>query len=88
MCDGLLRMDDATDGITAAKIHVVLWATAHGFQPGHRVRVQVSSGAHPRWARNPGTGEPLAAAATLVAADQTVFHDPLRPSAIVLPVVR
>ena len=43
---------------------------------GHRIRVQVSSGAHPRYARNPGTGEPLASATTLVAADQEVFHDP------------
>ena len=45
-----------------------------------------SSGAHPRHARNPGSGEPLATATTLVAADQAVHHDPARPSAIVLPV--
>ena len=49
------------------------------------MRVQVSSGAHPRHARNLGTGEPLLTGTTLAAADQTVFHDPARPSAIVLP---
>jgi putative CocE/NonD family hydrolase len=63
-----------------------LWPTAYRFKRGHRIRVQVSSGAHPRWARNPGSGEPLATAQTLRAADQTVFHDPAHPSAIILPV--
>jgi putative CocE/NonD family hydrolase len=63
-----------------------LWPTAYRFKRGHRIRVQVSSGAHPRWARNPGSGEPLATAQTLCAADQTVFHDPAHPSAIILPV--
>jgi predicted acyl esterase len=48
--------------------------------------VQVSSGAFPRYARKPGTGEPHATATTLRAADQEVFHDAERPSAIVLPV--
>ena len=47
----------------------------------------VASGAHPRFARNPGTGEPLATATKLVAADQAVYHDPACPSAIVLPVM-
>jgi predicted acyl esterase len=45
-----------------------------------------SSGAHPRFARNPGSGEPLATATTLVAADQQVYHDPAHPSALILPV--
>jgi predicted acyl esterase len=49
--------------------------------------VQVSSGAHPRFARNPGSGEPLATATKLVAAEQSVYHDPDHPSAIVLPVM-
>jgi predicted acyl esterase len=46
----------------------------------------VSSCAFPRYNRDPGTGEPRAEATTLRAADQQVFHDPARPSAIVLPV--
>ena len=60
---------------------------AHRFRRGHRIRVQVSSGAHPRYARNTGTGEPLVSATTLVAADQEVFHDPERPSAVTLTVL-
>ncbi len=52
-------------------------------QPG---ATQVSSGAFPRFARNPGTGESRATATTLVAADQSVHHDPRHPSAIILPI--
>jgi predicted acyl esterase len=37
-------------------------------------------------ARNPGTGKPHATVTTLRAADQRVYHDPARPSAIILPV--
>ncbi|MDX2528184.1 hypothetical protein ACSCB1_07360 [Streptomyces europaeiscabiei] len=39
-----------------------------------------------RYARNPGTGEPLATATTLRAADQSVHHGPEQPSAVLLPV--
>jgi predicted acyl esterase len=65
---------------------VRLWPTAYRFARGHRIRVQVSSGAFPRYARNTGTGEPIAGAVTLRAADQAVFHDPDHPSAVILPV--
>jgi predicted acyl esterase len=50
--------------------------------------LQVSSGAHPRYARNLGSGEPLATGATLHTAQRSVHHDPANPSAIVLPVTR
>ncbi len=61
-----------------------LWPMAYRFKKGHRLRLQISSGAFPRYARNPGTGEPTATAQTLHPADQTVFHDPEHPSAIIL----
>ncbi len=67
---------------------VRLWPTAHRFKRGHRIRVQVSSGAFPRYARNYGTGEPRATATRLVAADQAVYHDAAHASAILLPVRR
>ena len=83
VCDGLTSLTGAEE---LAAISVRLWPTAHRFRRGHRIRVQVSSGAFPRYARNPGTGEPHATATTLRAADQEVHHDPAHPSAIVLPV--
>ncbi len=85
VCDGLISLTGA-DQLTRAEVR--LWPTAHRFKRGHRIRVQVSSGAFPRYARNPGTGQPLATATMLLAADQTVYHDPAHPSAIVLPVGR
>jgi putative CocE/NonD family hydrolase len=83
ICDGLISLSDAGQ-VTAATVR--LWPTAHRFKAGHRIRVQVASGSFPRYARNPGTGEPRATATRLVAADQSVYHDPAHPSAITLPV--
>jgi hypothetical protein len=82
VCDGLVSLTGA-DELTRATVQ--LWPTAHRFKRGHRIRVQVSSGAFPRYARNPGTGEPHATATRLRPADQSVHHDPAHPSAIVLP---
>jgi hypothetical protein len=85
VCDGLIRLTNAD---ALAPTTVTLWPTAHRFKAGHRIRVQVSSGAHPRFTRNPGTGESPATAATLVAGDQTVHHSKDHPSAVILPVRR
>jgi putative CocE/NonD family hydrolase len=83
VCDGLVSVSGA-DEISCATVR--LWPTAYRFKAGHRIRVQVSSGAFPRYARNPGTGEPLATATTFKAADQSVYHDPAHPSAVILPI--
>jgi putative CocE/NonD family hydrolase len=83
ICDGLTSLSRADELSRAA---VRLWPTAYRFKRGHRIRVQVSSGSFPRYARNPGTGEPHATATTLLAADQAVYHDPEHPSAVILPV--
>jgi putative CocE/NonD family hydrolase len=83
VCDGLTSRSDADE---LSRVEVRLWPTAHRFQRGHRIRVQVSSGAFPRYARNPGTGEPRATAATLRAAEQQVHHDPAHSSAVILPI--
>jgi uncharacterized protein len=90
ICDGLLRLSPgrvtpAADGTMCVRID--LWPTACRFHKGHRLRVQVSSGAHPRYSRNPGSGEPLATATTLAVAEQSVWQDAAHPSAVVLPVI-
>ncbi len=90
VCDALIRLTpDAPprDGEGIAAVQFQLWPTAHRFMRGHRLRVQVSSGAHPRYARNPGTGEDPVRATRLAAADQEVFHDGERPSSVTLSVV-
>ena len=83
VCDGLVSLSAAGE-LSCATVR--LWPTAHRFRAGHRIRVQVSSGAFPRYARNLGTGEPLPNATTLLVADQEVHHDPGHASAVLLPV--
>ncbi len=90
VCDGLVRVGPDAFGADATgvvRVPVELWPAAHRFAAGHRLRVQVSGGAHPRYARNPGTGEPLGTAVTLRAGWREVMHDPAHPSAVVLPIV-
>jgi putative CocE/NonD family hydrolase len=78
VCDGILRCGPET----AQPLRVDLWPTAVRFGRGHRLRLQVSGGSHPRFARNLGGGEPLAAGTRLVASDRSVFHGPERPSTL------
>ena len=91
LCDGILRLTPdcvvpQADG--SLHIQINIWPTAYHFSRGQRIRLQVSSGAHPSFARNPGTGEPLATATKLRVAEQSVYHDPEHPSAILLPVIQ
>ncbi len=90
ICDGLFRIEPGnaeTQADGSARVVIDMWATAQRFRRGHRIRLQVSSGAHPRWNRNLGTGEPLATATRMIAADQEIYHDAAHPSALVLPIL-
>jgi putative CocE/NonD family hydrolase len=90
ICDGLFRIEPGKGDVEpdgSLRVEIDLLATAHCFQAGHWLRLQVSSGAHPRWSRNLGTGEPLATGVRMAVAEQTVYHDEAHPSALVLPVV-
>ncbi|MFC5064089.1 CocE/NonD family hydrolase [Actinomycetospora atypica] len=72
------------DGTVA--VEVELWPVGHRFAAGHRLRVQVSGGAHPRIARHPGTASPLGEGRVLVARPREILHDAAHPSHVVLPV--
>jgi putative CocE/NonD family hydrolase len=90
LSDGIVRLTPGSverddDGVT--KLEIALWPTANTFLAGHRIRLQVSSGAHPLFNRNAGTGEPLATGANLRSADQELFHGASRPSSLALHVV-
>jgi putative CocE/NonD family hydrolase len=89
LSDGILRIrpgmfEPAADG--TLPVAVQMWPTANTFRAGHRIRLQVSAGAHPLFARNPGTGEPLGSASTFRTAEHEIFHDADHPSAIELPI--
>ncbi|MGZ4196610.1 MAG: CocE/NonD family hydrolase [Solirubrobacteraceae bacterium] len=87
VCDALDRVapgrfEQLADG--SWRVAFQLWPIAHRFAAGHRIRLQVSSGAHPRYARNPGTGEDSSVGARLVAVDVEVLRDAEHPSAVTL----
>ncbi|HWW45943.1 MAG TPA: CocE/NonD family hydrolase [Acidimicrobiia bacterium] len=89
VCDGIFRVEPGrltrpADGVW--RVPVVLWPTAQRFAAGHRLRVQVAGGAHPRFNRNLGTGDPLPTATAHRVARQAVHHDPDHPSHVVLSV--
>lgn len=61
--------------------------TANVFQPGHRIRVDITSSNFPQFDRNPNTGEDLGASAKVRTANQVIHHGAARASHVVLPVV-
>ncbi|MCC3779044.1 CocE/NonD family hydrolase, partial [Streptomyces sp. UNOB3_S3] len=79
ICDGIARI--RTAGHTPAEVTVPMGATAHRFPAGHRLRWQISAGAHPRYARDPGTGESPLDATAFVPVVVTLHTD----SALTLP---
>lgn len=90
VCDALTRVapdghDHRGDGTVPVALD--LWPTAHRFRAGHRLRLLVAGGAHPRYARNLGTGEDPLTATRMVAGDQRLFHDAGRPSSVTLSVL-
>lgn len=77
ICDGFIRVTPETPKETDGSWHLTipLHATAHCFRAGHRLRVLIASGAHPRYARNLGTDEPINTAKTMRANDIELFHE-------------
>jgi putative CocE/NonD family hydrolase len=95
VCDGILRARYRESFERPAlmapgqayRFEVDLRATAQTFQAGHRLRLHVTSSDFPRYDRNLNTGGPVAQETRPVVAANTIFHDTLRPSHVLLPVV-
>jgi putative CocE/NonD family hydrolase len=68
-------------------IAVDLWATSNVFLAGHKLRLEVSSSNFPRFDRNLNTGEEQARGTRMVKATNVIYHDKLRPSALVVPII-
>ncbi len=95
VCDGILRAryrnsfehPELLDPGKVYRYEIDLWGTSNAFQPGHRIRVTVTSSCFPRFDRNLNTGGPIHRETASQVAINTVFHDNLRASHIVLPVI-
>ena len=72
------------------RLTIELGSTAISLQPGHRLRVEVTSSCFPRFVRNLNSGkEPVEETASdAVVAHQQLFHSPERPCRIILPILR
>jgi putative CocE/NonD family hydrolase len=88
VCDALASVapdrfeQSDTDG--SWRVRFDLWPIAHRFAAGNRIRLQVSSGAHPRYVRNPGTGEDPLTAENPRAVDVELLYGPQWPSSLLL----
>ncbi len=95
LCDGILRAryrnsfahPELLGPGKVYRFEVDLWATSNVFLPGHRLRVVVTSSSFPRFDRNLNTGGPINKEAAGQVAINTILHDMLRPSHIVLPLI-
>jgi hypothetical protein len=97
LTEGILRARyrESTEGapkpITPGQIYeykIDLWSTSNVFLKGHRIRLEISSSNFPRFDRNLNTGKDAATSAEMVKATNTIYHDAVHPSALILPVVR
>lgn len=69
-----------------ARLLLRLRPTAHSFQPGHRIRVEIGSSDFPNYDRNHNTGGDDLRETTLLRAEQTILHGGGYPTRLTLPV--
>lgn len=92
VCDGLTRLR-YREGVeravmyrpgTVIQVEIDAGVTAWVFEPGHTLRLEVSSSNFPKYDRNLNTGRRQATETQMRVARQAVFHGPDRPSRLVL----
>lgn len=85
LSDGFRRLgpEDAN-----GTVRIRLDASAHRFSPGNRLRLHVSGGAHPRYARNLGTNQAPATGTDLAPSARKIFHGDGGTSLLRLPCPR
>jgi len=93
--DGIRRLSPQTvpapdvqvgdDGILA--VDVELFPTAYRIQAGHQIRLQITGGAFPRFARNFGTAAPFGAATSARRCRFEIYNDSAHPARVILPVL-
>ena len=84
--NGYAKAELLTPG-KAEEFEIVLFDIGHVFLPGHRIRVEVESSAFPYINPNQNTGNPVATDVEWKVAHQTVYHDKVRASYLILPVL-
>ena len=96
LCDGLVRLryregHERTAEVAPGAVYeveVAMWDTCQRFAPGHRIRLEVASSAHPKFAVNLGIAGDQTIATEATIAHNTLHHDAARPSRLVLTIKR
>jgi uncharacterized protein len=95
LCDGVVRLRyrsgheraEAVQPDAVYEVEIVMWDTAQRFLPGHCIRLDVASSAHPKFAVNLGTGGDETRATAGVVAHNRLYHDFAHPSRLILTVL-
>ena len=64
-----------------------LWNTCQLYKTGHRIRLEISSSAFPKYDRNLNTGASLGETTVMQVAEQKIYHDREHASYVLLPIV-
>ena len=95
LCDGMVRARfrdgmDRPSLIEPGKVYhysIDCWNTAQVFKAGHRIGLEISSSAFPKYDRNLNTGAQLGMTTEMEVAEQRIYHDEEHPSAVILPII-
>jgi uncharacterized protein len=88
LTDQLVRADPGE--VVAGELRelsIALTDVSHVFLAGHRIRLQLTGGAHPRFARNLGTDADQITSDATAPVTHQIHHGAGHPSALTLPVV-
>jgi uncharacterized protein len=71
------------------ELTIALRPTAYTFQPGHRIRLHVTSSSFPQYTRNLNSRirPEMASASDSIVAEQTIHHDSSHQSRLLLPII-
>jgi putative CocE/NonD family hydrolase len=95
LCDGMVRARfregmDKPSLIEPGRVYhfsIDCWNTSQVFKIGHRIGLEISSSAFPKYDRNLNRGAPLGMTTEMAIAEQRIYHDVELPSAVVLPII-
>jgi putative CocE/NonD family hydrolase len=95
LCDGLVRLRyragheraQPVEPDTVYEVEVLMWDTAQRLQPGHCIRLEIASSAHPKFATNLGTGRDESEVTNGIVAQNRLYHDAARPSRLLLTIL-
>lgn len=93
--DGIVRgrfreSQEKEDLLVPGKVYeytISAWSTCVQLQKGHQLRLELSSSAFPKFARNMNKGGNDATETQGIVAEQTIYHDASHPSYLLVPIV-